>query len=205
MPIKAAGITAKYLPMSFASEKVVNAPRVMSICLPIRTMSMSFAGLESRSTMLAASRAACVPVFIATATSACARAGESLVPSPVMATMCPASCSSLTFASFFSGVASARKSSTPASEAIVAAVSVLSPVIITVRIPMRLNCANCAAIPGLTVSLSSTTASAFSAVQTMSAVEPRPETTSARPVRSAGTVLPPAARNASTASAAPLR
>ena len=33
--------------------------------------------------------AACVPEFIATATSACARAGASLVPSPVMATRCP--------------------------------------------------------------------------------------------------------------------
>ena len=36
--------------------------------------------------MLPASLAACVPVFIATATSACASAGASLVPSPVMAT-----------------------------------------------------------------------------------------------------------------------
>ena len=40
--------------------------------------------------MLAASRAAWVPVFMATATSAWARAGASLVPSPVMATMPPA-------------------------------------------------------------------------------------------------------------------
>lgn len=30
-----AGIIAKYLAMSFATEKVVNAPRVISICLPI--------------------------------------------------------------------------------------------------------------------------------------------------------------------------
>jgi hypothetical protein len=40
-------------------------------------------------------------------------------------------------ASFASGVASARKSSTPASAAIAAAVSGLSPVIITVLMPMR--------------------------------------------------------------------
>ena len=39
--------------------------------------------------MLPASLAACVPVFIATATSACASAGASLVPSPVIATMRP--------------------------------------------------------------------------------------------------------------------
>ena len=39
--------------------------------------------------MLPASLAACVPLFMATATSACARAGESLVPSPLMATRWP--------------------------------------------------------------------------------------------------------------------
>ena len=47
-------------------------------------------GFESRSTMLPASLAACVPVFMATPTSAWASAGASLVPSPVMATRCPA-------------------------------------------------------------------------------------------------------------------
>ena len=45
---------------------VVSAPRVISSCLPISTTSMSFVGFESRSTMLPASLAACVPVFIAT-------------------------------------------------------------------------------------------------------------------------------------------
>ena len=52
----------------------------------MRTMSISFVGEESRSTILPASFAACVPLFMATATSACAKAGASLVPSPVMAT-----------------------------------------------------------------------------------------------------------------------
>ncbi len=48
--------------------------------------------------MLPASFAACVPVFIATATSACASAGASLVPSPVMATSRPpAWCSRISF------------------------------------------------------------------------------------------------------------
>ena len=58
---------AKYFATSLAIENVVSEPRVMSSCLPISTMSMSFVGSESRSTMLPASLAACVPVFIATA------------------------------------------------------------------------------------------------------------------------------------------
>ena len=55
--------------------------------------------------MLPASLAACVPVFIATPTSAWASAGASLVPSPVMATSLPSACSSRMRASLFSGVA----------------------------------------------------------------------------------------------------
>ena len=85
----AAGMIAKYLATSLAMLKVVSEPRVISICLPISTTSMSLVGLESRSTMLPASLAACVPVFMATATSACASAGASLVPSPVIATSRP--------------------------------------------------------------------------------------------------------------------
>ena len=60
--------------------KVVSAPRVMSNCLPISTISISFVGLESRSTMLPASLAACVPVFMATPTSAWASAGRVVGP-----------------------------------------------------------------------------------------------------------------------------
>ena len=67
---------AKYFATSLAIENVVSAPRVISSCLPISTMSISFVGLESRSTMLPASFAAVVPVFIATPTSACASAGR---------------------------------------------------------------------------------------------------------------------------------
>ena len=77
---------AKYFATSLAMEKVVRLPRVIKSCLPMRTMSISFVGEESKSTMLPASFAACVPLFMATATSACAKAGASLVPSPVMAT-----------------------------------------------------------------------------------------------------------------------
>ena len=90
-----AGMIAKYFATSFATENVVSEPRVMSSCLPISTTSMSFVGFESRSTMLPASLAACVPVFIATPTSACASAGASFVPSPVIATRKPPSCSFL--------------------------------------------------------------------------------------------------------------
>src|SRR5512147_1257246 len=64
---------AKYLATSLAIEKVVSAPRVISSCLPISTISMSLVGSLSRSTMLPASRVAMVPVFIATPTSACAK------------------------------------------------------------------------------------------------------------------------------------
>ena len=136
MNANTAGRIAKYFATSLAIENVVSAPRVISSCLPTSTISISFVGLESRSTMLPASRAACVPVFMATPTSACASAGASLVPSPVIATSRPSACWSRISASFASGVASARKSSTPASSAILAAVSRLSPVTITVRMPI---------------------------------------------------------------------
>ncbi len=52
-----------------------------------------------------------------------------------------------------SGVASARKSSTPASSAIAAAVSGLSPVIITVRMPIARSWSKRSRMPGFTVSL----------------------------------------------------
>ena len=48
-----------------------------------------------------------------------------------------------------SGVASARKSSTPASAAMAAAVRGLSPVIITVRMPIFRISTNFSAMPGL--------------------------------------------------------
>ena len=96
---------AKYFATSLAMENVVSAPRVISSCLPIATISMSFVGLLSRSTMLPASFAAIVPVFIATPTSACARAGASFVPSPVIATRRPPACSFLMYSSLSFGVA----------------------------------------------------------------------------------------------------
>ena len=149
---KRAGMMAKYFATSLAIENVVKEPRVIRSCLPISTTSMSLVGLESRSTMLPASLAAVVPVFMATPTSAWAKAGASLVPSPVMATSFPPSCSVLIKSIFASGVASARKSSTPASCAMAAAVSGLSPVIITVRMPIWRIWSNLSRIPCFTTS-----------------------------------------------------
>ncbi len=83
-----------------------------------------------------------MPEFIATATSAWAKAGASLVPSPVMATKWPWAWYWRIMSSLASGVASARKSSTPASAAMAAAVTGLSPVIIMVRMPIRRRSAN---------------------------------------------------------------
>lgn len=173
-----AGMIAKYFATSLAMEKVVRAPRVMRSCLPISTISMSLVGLESRSTMFPASFAAEVPVFIATPTSAWARAGASLVPSPVIATSLPPACSRLMRAILSSGVASARKSSTPASSAIAFAVSGLSPVIMTVRMPMRRSSSNRSRMPSFTTSLRWTTprtrAPSASSTATSSGVPMRP-------------------------------
>src|SRR5262245_2472557 len=128
---------AKYFATSLAIENVVSETRVIRSCFPISTISISLVGLESRSTMLPASRAAWVPVFMATPTSAWASAGASLVPSPHMATSLPLACSSRISLSLCSGVAWARKSSTPASAAIAAAVVGLSPVSSTVLRAVR--------------------------------------------------------------------
>src|SRR5262249_4184028 len=82
-----------------------------------------------------------------------ARAGASLVPSPHMATSLPLACSSRISLSLSSGFAWARKSSTPASAAMAAAVIGLSPVIMTVRMPMRRSSAKRSRMPPLTMSL----------------------------------------------------
>ena len=96
-------------------------------------------------------------MFIATPTSACASAGASFVPSPVIAIMRPRVCSSRMSSSFRSGVASARKSSTPDSCAMTAAVTGLSPVIMTVRIPIFRSSSKRSFMPPLTMSLRWTT------------------------------------------------
>ena len=68
--INMAGMIAKYLAISLAILKVVNAPLVIKSCFPISTTSRILVGSESKSTILAASLAAVVPLFIASPTSA---------------------------------------------------------------------------------------------------------------------------------------
>ena len=204
-PANIAGRMAKYLATSLAIEKVVSAPRVTSSCLPISTISISLVGLESRSTMLPASRAAWVPVFMATPTSAWASAGASLVPSPVMATRFPPACSRLISSILSSGLASARKSSTPASWAIAPAVSGLSPVIMIVRMPIRRRCSKRSARPSLTMSLSWTIPSGCPLSATASGVPPCCATPPASSVSWWGTVPPASLTSVQIASTAPLR
>ncbi len=74
--------------------------------------------------------------------------------------------------SLASGVAWARKSSTPASALIAAAVSGLSPVIMMVLMPMRRSWANRSRMPPLTMSLSWIAPSTVAPSQTTSGVAP---------------------------------
>src|SRR5690348_9973985 len=69
VPANMAGIIAKYFATSLAMENVVSEPRVIRSCLPISTTSLSLVGLESTSTMLPATFAACVFFFNDTATT----------------------------------------------------------------------------------------------------------------------------------------
>ena len=187
LPANIAGIIAKYLATSLAIENVVSAPRVISSCLPISTTSSSLVGSESRSTILPASLAACVPEFMASPTSAWASAGASLVPSPIMATNLPLACSSRIIRILSSGVASARKSSTPARSAIALAVNGLSPVIMMVRKPIARNCAKRSRMPVLTISDNATTPSASPSSVTISGVPPPLATRSTSNSSSGGT------------------
>ena len=123
---------------------------------------------------------------MATATSACAKSGASLVPSPVIATNRPSDWYWRINASFASGVASARKSSTPDSAAIAAAVRWLSPVIMTVFIPIWRSWAKRSLIPPFTISLSSTTPKIFWFSTTTSGVPPDLATCSTIAVTSSG-------------------
>ena len=63
-PIKSTGIMAKYFATPFAIENVVKLPLVIKNCLPMWTISISFVGEESKSTVLPASFAACVPLIV---------------------------------------------------------------------------------------------------------------------------------------------
>ena len=160
-----AGTIAKYLATSLAILNVVSVPRVINNCLPISTISINFVGSLSRSTIFPASLAACVPLFMATPTSACARAGASFVPSPIMATSLPSCCSFRMYSILSSGLASAIKSSTPAFPAIYFAVNGLSPVTMTVFTPIFRNRSKRSRIPGFIISCNSITLLLYSSSQ----------------------------------------
>ena len=68
--VKIAGMMAKYLAISLAILKVVSAPRRHQELLADSATSIILEGSESRSTMLATSLAATVPLFMAKPTSA---------------------------------------------------------------------------------------------------------------------------------------
>src|SRR5436190_7325211 len=106
---------------------------------------------ETRVTSLA-SMATSVPVPIASPRSACASAGASLMPSPTMATTCPASCRRFTSANLSSGYTSASTRSIPTSAATRSATVRSSPVRRIGRKPSPFNSAIAAALVGLTAS-----------------------------------------------------
>ena len=118
------------------------------------------AGTSSRSlfmsTMSALSMATSVPAPMAMPTSARASAGASLMPSPTMATR-PCSDRRRISRSLPSGSTPAMTSSAPTSRWMAAAVRSLSPVSITVRMPMAESVARAAALEGFTVSATAIT------------------------------------------------
>ncbi len=118
----AAGIMAKYFATSLTMLKVVSEPRSHQHLFASNVHYLDQLGRVESNPPYCPSFAAQVPEFIATATSACASAGASLVPSPVIAAKRPFRLILTNQCQLGSGVASARKSSTPASAAIAAAV-----------------------------------------------------------------------------------
>ena len=102
-------------------------------------------------------------------------------------------------------MASARKSSTPASAAIAAAVSGLSPVIITVRRPMARNMWKRSLSPPFTTSLRCTTPSTRAPSDTASGVPPDLAMVATACSTSGGMRPPSVATCRAMASAAPLR
>ena len=92
-------------------------------------------GSSLASTTPADSIATSVPAPMAMPTSARARAGASLTPSPTMATVNPRSCSSVTVESLSSGRTSEKTSSIPRSAPTARATWSASPVIMATRMP----------------------------------------------------------------------
>ena len=178
---------AKYLATSLAMLKVVSEPRVMSSCLPISMTSSSLVGLSR-------GPSCCRPLWRPACRCSwprrrrpgrgrgrrwCRRRSWP----PCGRRPVPGGCS----ASLSSGFASARKSSTPASSAMAAAVNWLSPVTMTVRMPMLRSWAKRSLMPPLTMSLRRTTPSTSGPSVTTSGVPPEPEMLSTISARLWGT------------------
>ena len=104
------------------------------------------------STISADSMAMSVPAPMAMPTSARARAGASLMPSPTIATFLPSACKARTCASLSCGNTSAMTVSRPSCLWMALAVCSLSPVIITTSRPICLKVSIAWALVGLMVS-----------------------------------------------------
>ena len=104
------------------------------------------------STRSADSIAISVPAPMAMPTSERARAGASFIPSPTMATFAPSSCILRTSFSLSSGSTSATTESTPTLSPMALAVRALSPVSITVLMPIAFSSLIAAWLESFTVS-----------------------------------------------------
>ncbi len=140
---------AKYLATSLAIEKVVSEPRVISSCLPISTISISLVGLESRSTMLPASLAAWVPGVHGHADVGLGQGGGVVGAVAGHGHQVAAGLLGLDAGHLVLGRGLGQEVVDAGLAAMAAAVSGLSPVIMTVRMPMARISANVRAMPGL--------------------------------------------------------
>ena len=132
------------------------------------------------SVMSADSIATSVPLPMAMPTSACTRAGASLMPSPTIATILPSDCNLRTTATLSWGSTSASTRSTPSSRAIAWAVWALSPVSITTSRPMRCSVATPSLDVGFRVSATAMTPNDVPSEARNMGVLPCPASSSAR-------------------------
>ena len=144
--------------------RIVALDRAIAVTSPCRSPDINVTPADSIATS--------VPVPIAIPTSADARAGASLIPSPTMATLVRLAWSALTAAALPSGRTSARTRSMPSVRAIASAVRRLSPVSITTCNPRRWSSATAAAEPTFGVSATAMTAAARPSSATKTGVLP---------------------------------
>ena len=140
------------------------------------------------STTSAASIATSVPVPMARPTSASARAGASLMPSPTKATGPCAARSACTASTLPAGSTSARTTSIPSRAAMAAAVRRSSPVIIATVRPWSCNARIAAGVVSLIGSATATTAAARPSSATSSGVRPDSASRAATGARAAASI-----------------